>query len=391
MGAAASLSAAAAKDPSSAIREGRGHAQLACAQLRRALLQGRVPGHVTVVVDLAFAKQTLAFHISGQDVQAHLKNASNNASKAYDTADEHADHPAAAAAAAAAASSATGSNAGAGEIVNSAERENHGPIVFPPASVAAMVKDVKRLTAAVSAHNLDAALQSAAATRCFLAGKILFLVTVSIDPRAFASAQAAASRPSLIRGKTVREVADGLDQSQSNGESKEAAALQARQDKIMAQLKTSGIMLKKHPRKGSPEPRTFWFTGERFCIAKKVQSKVNHRTKGWAVDDPNGFDVVKGVDSPNFKRTLKKYGDVDPEVCLVIQLHDRTIDLQVRGFCVFSVRFFDITGVFLFFFVREGGGRGLLVRRCSFMSHPVYFNSFPTFFQQQPPVSAPCS
>ena len=98
----------------------------------------------------------------------------------------------------------------------------------------------------------------------------------------------------------------------------------------MTQLKTSGIMLKKHPRKGSPEPRMFWFTGERFCIAKKVQSKVNHRTKGWAVDDPNGFDVVKGIDSPNFQRTLKKYGEVDPDVCLVVQLHDRTIDLQVR-------------------------------------------------------------
>ena len=82
----------------------------------------------------------------------------------------------------------------------------------------------------------------------------------------------------------------------------------------MEQLKSSGIMVKKHPRKGSPEPRMFWFTGERFCIAKKVQAKVNHRTKGWAVDDPNGFDVIKGFDSPNFKRTLKKWGEVDPSV-----------------------------------------------------------------------------
>ena len=180
---------------------------------------GRVLGHVTVVVDLGFAKQTLAFNVSS-DIQAAAK-AKEARLAAKDAASEAAADPA-------------------------------GPVVFPPASVASMVKDVKRLTAAVSAHNLDAALQSATATRCFMAGKTLFLVTVSIDPHALASAQA--NRPSLIRGKTVR-LADELEQSQGGGgqsKSDEEAA-QDRQDKIMEQLKSSGIMVKKHQRKGSPE------------------------------------------------------------------------------------------------------------------------------------------
>ena len=287
MGAAASLASANASDktPEQSIQEGRGYAQLACKQLRSALLSGKVPGHVTVVVDLGFAKRTLAFNVLSKDIE-----------------------------------DAESSGQAGGE-------SGGGNVIFPPTTVDAMVKDVKRLTAAVTAHNLDAALQCAAATRCFMAGKILFLVTVSIDPHAFASAP----RPSLIRGKTVRELADGLEESlnDKNKEKSEAeSSINSRLEKIMEQLKTSGIMLKKHPRKGSPEPRMFWFTGERFCIAKKVQTKVNHRTKGWAVDDPNGFDVIKGIESANFARTLKKYGEVDPEVCLIVQLHDRTIDLQ---------------------------------------------------------------
>ena len=154
MGAAASLSTA--KPPAEAIREGRAHAQFACSQLRRSLLEGRVPGHVTVVVDLGFAKQTLAFNVSGSDIKAAAK-AKEARLAAKDADSEAAADPA-------------------------------SPVVFPPASVASMVKDVKRLTAAVSAHNLDAALQSATATRCFMAGKTLFLVTVSIDPHALASA-----------------------------------------------------------------------------------------------------------------------------------------------------------------------------------------------------------
>jgi hypothetical protein len=88
------------------------------------------------------------------------------------------------------------------------------------------------------------------------------------------------------------------------------------------------MLVTKHPRKGAPEARTFWFTGDRFCIAKKIQSKVSSKTKGWAVDDPNGFDVVKGQHSPVFERTIKKYGAVDADCCMSVTLHDRTIDLQ---------------------------------------------------------------
>ena len=46
------------------------------------------------------------------------------------------------------------------------------------------------------------------------------------------------------------------------------------------------------------------------------------------MDDPNGFDCCKGTHSANFQRTIGKYGDVEEGCCLVVQLYDRTLDLQ---------------------------------------------------------------
>jgi hypothetical protein len=312
MGAGASNSSVAVSS-SDTIHLARQHAQLACAQLTTALCKAKVLARVGVKVDLTFARQTLEFKVT----QAMINSASDSAKTAN---------------------------------------------VFPPESVLGMVRDVQRLTAMVAARNLDAVFETATATRCFTAGEATFLVSVSVDPHDYINAR----RPSLIQGKTVEQVGDVLEQSLTT---LDAAALSAAppgetpapeaegavegaapvpegeaaptaesepaggetkdgdSEKSIEKLK-KGILVTKHPRKGSPEARTFWFTGDRFCVAKKLQKKVSNKTKGWSVDDPNGFDVIKGHDSPVFERTIKKYGAVDADCCLSVQLHDRTIDLQ---------------------------------------------------------------
>lgn len=326
MGAGASSSVSVSSSDS--IHLARQHAQLACAQLTACLCDAKVLARVGVKVDLTFARQTLEFKVT----QAMIDQGS--------TADASA------------------------------------PNVFPPESVTAMVKDVQRLTAMVAARNLDSVFETATATRCFTAGQATFLVSVSVEPDDYRNAR----RPSLIVGKTVEQLGQDLGAS-LNSQGLDAAAAAAagaapaegavapaaaaetvppagaaeggaaaaaaggaapapaaaeasgggetKEDssKAVEKLK-KGMLVTKHPRKGAPEARTFWFTGDRFCIAKKIQTKVSSKTKGWAVDDPNGFDVVKGQDSPVFERTIKKYGAVDADCCMSIQLHDRTIDLQ---------------------------------------------------------------
>ena len=260
------------------------------------------------------------------------------------------------------------------QMIDAGAADTNMTNVFPPESVLGMVRDVQRLTAMVAARNLDAVFETATATRCFTAGHATFLVSVSVDPMDYINAR----RPSLIQGKTVAQVGDVLEQSLTNldaaaaaaspgvgaptaataeaappaeaaapaaaaaaptANAAETAATTTAETTAVAETKDGegeksieklkkGILVTKHPRKGAPEARTFWFTGDRFCIAKKLQKKVSSKTKGWAVDDPNGFGVLKGQDSPVFERTLKKYGAVDADCCVSVQLHDRTIDLQ---------------------------------------------------------------
>ena len=321
-----------AASSSDSIQLARQHAQLACAQLTSALCVAKVLARVGVKVDLVFAKQTLEFKVT----QA---------------------------------------------MIDAGPTSSAAPNVFPPDSVLGMVKDVQRLTAMVAARNLATVFQTATATRCFTAGAATFLVSVSVEPEDFAGAR----RLSLKPGQTVEQVGEDLSASMKDavvptatpvpptegttttsgttdgatpaatgtttaadgtttttttttggsegggdattttdtttGETKEST------ENFMNRLKR-GILVTKHPRKGSPEARQFWFTGDRFCIAKKIQKKVSKKTKGWTVDDPQGFDVVKGHNSPVFDRTIKKYGEVDADCCLSVQLHDRTIDLQ---------------------------------------------------------------
>jgi hypothetical protein len=299
MGAANSSVAVSSSD---SIHVARQHAQLACAQLTSALCAAKVLARVGVKVDLVFARQTLEFKVT----QA---------------------------------------------MIDAGATDNSAPNVFPPESVDGMVKDVQRLTAMVAARNLDTVFRTATATRCFTAGAATFLVSVSVEPEDYYNAR----RPSLIAGKSVAQVGEDLSASMTdavvpsattpappadvpgiNEDATAAAAAAAAAEEetktkdtenFMNRLK-AGILVTKHPRKGSPEARQFWFTGDRFCIAKKIQKKVSKSTKGWTVDDPKGFDVVKGHNSPVFERTIKKYGEIDSNCCLSVQLNDRTIDLQ---------------------------------------------------------------
>jgi hypothetical protein len=120
------------------------------------------------------------------------------------------------------------------------------------------------------------------------------------------------------------------------------------------QYRNYAIPMIKHPRRGKPEKRVLWFVKEKwggdmkllsapfkqYCLAKNVigskgktveeyRQEVAVKTKGWAGEDL--LKVIRGCNSPNFERSIGRYGSIDEGCCLSIQLHERTFDLEFES------------------------------------------------------------
>ena len=342
MGAAASSVAVSSSD---SIHVARQHAQLACAQLTDALTRAKVLARVGVKVDLTFARQTLEFKVTQAMIDAGAKAdnvpnvfppesvlgivrdvqrltamvAARNLDAVFETATATRCFTAGEATFLVSVSVDTECyiNARRPSLIQGKTVEQVGDAL--EASLGAA--DAAALTAAPGATT---AAPAAAATEGTPAPAEGVAAEGAVATAATAATTATTAATPAAEGAAEAAIATAPASSEvtGGGETKEGES-----EKSIEKLK-KGILVTKHPRKGSPEARTFWFTGDRFCIAKKLQKKVSSKTKGWSVDDPNGFGVIKGQDSPVFERTLKKYGAVDTELCLSVQLHDRTIDLQ---------------------------------------------------------------
>ena len=121
-------------------------------------------------------------------------------------------------------------------------------------------------------------------------------------------------RPSLLKGFTLKQLND--------------AAVQETDTNFIDALR-NGFECTKHPRSGKPSKRVLWLAKDNIhvCIGKKKTDK-HKSVKGWALDEPTGFTVDKGVDSDIFSRTLPDASDEQKACCLVVHLANRTFDLE---------------------------------------------------------------
>ena len=140
-----------------------------------------------------------------------------------------------------------------------------------------------------------------------------------------------------------------IEETRVAAETKEAEEVRIKNIAIanFVTLLQQGIPVIKHPRKGKPEARIFWYQeGEDlsnddvkyFCVGAK-KMKASNKTKGWTVGGAHVqvkvkgcfMNIVEGCESLNFQRTIQKYGAVNSDCCFSVHLQDdRTFDLQFQ-------------------------------------------------------------
>lgn len=187
-------------------------------------------------------------------------------------------------------------------------------LVLPQQAVSDCIDCVQRLcTTGASIFAEFPGTLHVGAQRSFAIARATLLMNVKSTPRQLTTLR----RPSLLKGFTLKQL-------------NEAAVKETDAD-FIDQLR-NGVNCTKHPRSGKPSARVLWLANDdiHICIGKKKTEKLKS-VKGWALDEPTGFTVEKGVGSEIFSRTLPDATDEQKKCCLVAHLANRTFDLQFEN------------------------------------------------------------